>query len=192
MTKAIKGKLVGLYLGLHDDTLVTTAQPEATLNFTGFVGDKHAGFTRPADSRTPYYKRGTEIRNNRHASIVSLEELVEIAARMGLPEVRAEWLGANLAIAGIPRLTLLPPNTRLVFPGGAVLSVSHENMPCTGPGKVIQTHYPERSGLQSAFPKQALHKRGVVASVEKPGIIRLGDEVEVDLADQILYTAEPD
>jgi hypothetical protein len=190
MSKFLIGKVVGLYLGLHDNTLATTPCTEATLEFTGFVGDKHAGFTRPADGRTPYYKRGTSIRNNRHASIVSREELAEIATRMGLPEVKAEWLGANLTFSGIPRLTFLPPNTRIIFPSGAVLCVSHENMPCTGPGAVIQSHYPDHPGLKSGFPKKAIHKRGVVASVEMPGLIHLGDEVQVDLATQVLY--EPD
>jgi len=187
MSKFLTGKVVGLYLGLQNDTLATTPCTEATLEFTGFVGDKHAGFTRPADGRTPYYKRGTPIRNNRHASIVSREELAEIATRMDLPEVKAEWLGANLNFAGIPRLTFLSPNTRIIFPSGAVLSVSHENMPCVGPGKVIQSHYPDCKGLQSLFPKLALHKRGVVASVEMPGLIHLGDEVQVDLAVQVPY-----
>jgi hypothetical protein len=187
MTKMLVGKLVGLYLGLEADTLATTPCLEATVDFTGFVGDKHAGFTRGADGRTPYYKRGTPIRNDRHASIVSLEELAEIATRLNLPEICPEWLGANLAFTGIPRLTLLPSNTRLVFPAGAVLNISHENMPCTGPGGVIQSHYPDQRGLKSGFPKAALHKRGLVATVEKPGLIRANDEVQFEIPEQILY-----
>lgn len=185
--KIIVGKVVGVYLGLEADSLVTSARPDVSLNFAGCEGDRHASFTRPADGRTPYYKRGSEIRNDRQVSIVSVEDLREVASAMNLPEVRAEWLGANLALSGIPRLTLLPPNTRIIFPRGAVLAVTYENMPCTGPGKVIQSYFPDRQGLQSAFPKSALHRRGVVACVERPGIVRNGDEAQVELAEQILY-----
>lgn len=187
--KTLTGKIIGLYLGLAADSLVTTSCEQATVTFTGFAGDKHAGFTRPADDRTPYYKRGTEIRNDRQVSIVSLEELAEIATTLNLPAVRAEWLGANLCFLGIPKLTFLPPNTRLIFPDSTVLRVSYENLPCTGPGEALQAHYPDRTGLKSHFPKAALHKRGLVCVVERPGVIRLGDEVKVELAEQVIYNS---
>ncbi len=187
MTQFITGKIVGLYLGLEAHTLVTTPCEQIVANFRGLEGDKHAGFTRGADSRTPYYKRGTEIRNVRQVSLVSIEDLADVAVAMKLPEVRPEWLGANVAVTGIPRFTLLPPNTRLIFSSGAVLSVSHENMPCVSPGEVIQDNHPERKGLKSLFPKAAIHKRGVVACVEIPGLISCHDEVQVDLAEQIPY-----
>jgi hypothetical protein len=181
-SKNLIGKVIGLFLGLSSDSLITTPCEQATVTFTGLEGDKHAGYTRPSDGRTPYYKRGTEIRNDRQVSIVSIEELAEIASAMHLPEVRAEWLGANLCFSGIPKLTFLPPNTRLIFPDSAVLRVSYENNPCTGPGEAMQFNYPERTGLKSLFPKAAIHKRGVVAVVERPGVIRLGDGVKVELA----------
>jgi hypothetical protein len=174
----ITGLTTGVYLGLDPDSLVTTRQAHVRVTFEGFDGDKHAGFTRPADSRTPHYPRGAPIRNDRQVSIVSIEELEQIAAALDVAEIRPEWLGANLALQGIPRLTLLPPNTRLVFAQGAVLVVQQENLPCSGPGKVIQKQY-DRPGLDSAFPKAALHLRGLVACVERPGIIAEGDAVIV-------------
>lgn len=180
----LKGRVTGLYLGLQASTLETTARDQATVSFVGFEGDKHAGHTRPADSRTPFYKRGTEIRNDRQVSIVSREDLAEIASALNVPEVRAEWLGANLCLAGIPAFSRLPSFGRLVFSSGAVLSISYENQPCTGPGKVIQGYYPDRAGLSSAFPKSALHRRGLVACVELPGLIRVTDTVTVDLSGQ--------
>ncbi|MFM8321040.1 MAG: MOSC domain-containing protein, partial [Chloroflexota bacterium] len=111
------GILRAVYLGLDPDTFFTTAQPELTAEFTGFAGDKHAGFTRPADSRTPWYPRGTQIRNDRQLSLVSVEELAEVARLLQVPEIQPEWLGANLLIVGVPDLSLLPPNTRLFFSG---------------------------------------------------------------------------
>lgn len=178
VNSATAGLTAGVYLGLDNDSLVTTRQAQVQVVFEGFSGDKHAGFTRLADSRTPYYRRGIPIRNDRQVSIVSLEELALVAEALDLPHILPKWLGANLALQGIPNLSQLPPNTRLVFAQGAVLVVQKENKPCTGPGRVIQDHY-QRPGLESAFPKAALHLRGLVACVEHPGIITEGDAVIV-------------
>ena len=153
-------------------------QPSILLSFEGIVGDVHAGFTHGADSRTPWYPRGTLIRNDRQISIVSAEELSLIAKDLHVPEVKPEWLGANLLLSGIPNLSLLSGDTRLVFSSGAVLSHLRENNPCSGPGKLISAAY-NQPDLVSQFPKAAMHLRGLVATVELPGIISKGDEVQV-------------
>ncbi len=188
IAQRLAGMTAGVYLGLDKVSLVTTLQPAVSVSFTGFEGDRHAGITRKSDSRTPQYPRGTEIRNDRQISIVSVEELAQIAAALGIPEIKAEWLGANLLIQGIYRLTLLPPMTRLSFAGGVVLAVQSENLPCVHPGKVIQDFY-GRAGLQEKFPISAMHLRGLVACVEKPGTIRQGESVQVDVPRQSLYQA---
>ena len=78
------------------------------LLFSGIKGDMHAGLTRKSDVRTiKQYARDTDIRNVRQLTIVSEEELAEIADLMGIPEMKAEWLGANVVTSGIPDLTLL-------------------------------------------------------------------------------------
>jgi hypothetical protein len=183
------GTAAGLYLGLDTSTLVTTRQSQVNAVFEGFQGDQHAGLTRQSDSRTPHYPRGTQIRNDRQVSIVSEEELKKIAERMDLPEIRAEWLGANLLIKGIPNLTLLPPGTRIYFSEGAVLVVQAENLPCKHPGKVIQDAY-KQEGLQELFPNVAMHLRGLVACVEKPGRIQEGETLQVEIPAQIIYQPE--
>jgi hypothetical protein len=96
---------------------------------------------------------------------------------MQIPEVLPEWAGANLAIQGIPNLTVLPPPTRIFFPGDAVLVVDAENMPCTGPGEAIQQHYPDVAKLVQPFPKAAMRKLGVVGWVEREESIAEGDTV---------------
>jgi MOSC domain-containing protein YiiM len=157
--------------------------------WAGLEGDRHAGLTRPSDGRTPHYPRGTEIRNDRQISLVSPEELDQIAREMLLPEIRPEWLGANLLVSGVPRLTQLPPSTRLFFSPGAVLVVEHENNPCTGPGRVLADQF-ARAGLETLFPQAALHRRGLVACVERPGVIAQGDEIRVEIPKQIMYVAQ--
>lgn len=167
----LNGSVLKVLLGLDKVSLVTTAQPQVKVTFAGFEGDRHAGLTMKSDSRTPLYPRGTEIRNVRQVSLVSVEELQEIARRMQLPSIEPEWLGANLLLQGIPDLTMIPPSSRLYFPDDTVLVIDSENNPCIHPGKVIQGHFPERSGLVELFVESARHLRGLVAWVERPGTI---------------------
>lgn len=172
----IPGQVRGVYLGQQTGTFITTPQDKVEATFKGFAGDLHAGWTRLADSRTPWVTRGTLIRNDRQVSLVSVEELAQVARAIGVPHILAEWLGANLLIEGIQELTLLPPFARLVFSGGTILSVTGENKPCMGPGKVIEA----QTGVEAAaFVKAAKHKRGLVACMELPGIIRPGETVDV-------------
>ena len=156
-----------------------------TLTFDGIEGDCHGGRTRASDSRmVTQYRRGTEVANTRQLSILSQEELADIAANMGLDALSPEWVGANLVTRGIPDLSLLPPSTRLMFSSGATLIVDMENAPCRFVAEVIERHRP---GKGSGFIAAARHKRGVVAWVEKPGEIALGDEIVLHVPPQRLY-----
>jgi len=158
-----------------------------TLTFDGIVGDRHSGRTHPSDVRTiTQYERGIEVANTRQLSILSEEELSEIAANMGLDAVAPGWVGANLVTRGIPDLSLLPPSTRLMFSSGASLIVDMENAPCRFVADVIESHRP---GKGSGFIDAAQHKRGVVAWVEKPGDIALGDEIVLHVPPQRIYSA---
>jgi hypothetical protein len=188
MNRTFEGIVLGVYrVRPEGESLASELIEVAEVTFAGFAGDRHAGMTMLSNSRTSFYKRGTEIWNHRQVSIVSMEELAEVAPRMGIPEIRPEWLGANLAIGGIPHLTRLPPGTRLFFPDRAVLIVQAENAPCLSAGAEIQSHYPDLPDLAAQFPKQGLHKRGIVACVERPGTIRAGEAVKVMIPEQTLY-----
>ena len=173
------GYLKSLLTGNDPDALLTVKRNTVQASLEGLEGDKHSGFTRASDSRTPFYERGTLIRNDRQISIVSSEELALIAGRLGLPEILPEWLGANLEIVGIPNLTLLPPTTRIFFPQEAVLTVTAENHPCKGPGRILQQQYVHEPDLVARFVQAAQHLRGVVAVVERAGVITVDDELRV-------------
>ena len=57
-----------------DTTLRSEALEEATLGFAGIEGECHGGLTRPSCSRTRLqHPKGTEIRNVRQLSILSVE-----------------------------------------------------------------------------------------------------------------------
>jgi len=162
---------------------VTRPVAALTLDFAGIVGDLHAGFTRPSTSREPWYPRGTEIRNDRQLTIVSREELEAVAGAMDLPAIDPAWIGANLVVAGVADVSALPSGARLFFDNGATLVVEAENGPCRTAGRSIARHFPGRDGLDLAFPQHAHRKRGVVASVEKPGTIAAGEGFRVDRRD---------
>lgn len=168
--------VAAVLVSTRESTLVSDRRSAIALKFEGVVGDKHAGFTRAADARVPHYPRGTVIRNERQVSVVSEEDLAQIAAALDLAHVLPEWLGANLSVSGIEALTLLPPGTRIHFPSGAALVVTAENLPCAGPGRVLAENF-KRPKLRTQFAKAALHLRGVLAVVERPGQIATGDAI---------------
>ena len=187
MRRSIIGRVRAVLVAPDPESIGSERRPEITLTLAGVEGDRHAGLTMRSGGRTPHYPRGTEIRNSRQVSLVSVEELAEVAATMRLPVILPDWLGANVLLEGIPSLSLLPPSTRLFFEGGAVLAVEGENGPCTNAGAAIQAAYRDVDGLTQLFPKAAIHKRGVVAWVECPGAIAEGDSVRAEIPDLTPY-----
>jgi len=179
MDLQVKGTVLQVYVGHDKQSLVTTPQAQVQVSFAGVEGDRHAGLTMLSGGRTPFYPRGTEIRNLRQVSIISEEELAEVAGAMDLPELKPEWIGANLLLRGIPKLTSLPPMTRLMFSNGVVLMSAGENAPCKIAGNAIQAMVPQKPGLSSLFCSAALHRRGITAWVELPGTLRPGEEIKL-------------
>lgn len=187
MKRELTGQVARVLVGRDAVSLVTTKETAIAITMEGIAGDKHAGITRLSDSRTPWFTRGTVIRNSRQVSLVAAEDLERMAAAMALPVIEPEWLGANLVLRGIPDFSHLPPGSRLFFPETAVLVVTEQNFPCVQPGRVIQEQYPDMDRLAQTFPKAALHLRGLVACVEHPGTIRAGDTVRVDVIEHAIY-----
>lgn len=187
---------------------VTRPVPKLEVTLEGIPGDRHNGHARPADSRVPWYPRGTPIRNSRQLSLVSPDELAEIARRLGIAELPPQWIGANLVIEGVPRLTQLPPGTRLHFEGGAALVVEGENHPCRLAGAQVARSLGERDGANPAEPTSAeidanqaaqtpldlafvtagAGLRGLVAWVERAGELVAGTSLNVKVPPQHLWS----
>jgi hypothetical protein len=183
----VAGKVEGVYRTSSPEDFQTVACERLSLGFEGIAGDRHGGFTRLSGGREPWYPRGTEMCNERQVSILSLEELSLIAARMEIAELKPEWIGGNIALVGIPNLTRVPPRTRLVFEGGAVIRVDGDNAPCRFAGAEIAEHVPDREGLDLLFPQKATRLRGLVGYVEKPGSIAPGEAVTAHIPEQWIY-----
>ncbi|MDZ5698146.1 MOSC domain-containing protein [Chelativorans sp. M5D2P16] len=184
----LSARAAGLYVASGDD-FQTGAADALECTFEGIAGDLHAGYTRRSGGREPWYPRGTEIRNERQISIVAPDELAEVAGRMGIAEIRPEWIGANMLIDGVPRLSLLPPGTLLFFKGGATLRIAFQNGPCAIAGRVVaeQSGMADREAGALEFAKRAKRLRGVVACVEKPGRIAKGEAISLRIPEQWIY-----
>ncbi len=152
------------------------------LTFAGLAGEVHGGLTRPSCSRvTSQYPRGTEIRNVRQISIVSAEELAEIAEALDLTHLDPAWVGASVVVSGIPDFSHIPPSSRLQNQDGCTLTVDMQNRPCQFPGRAIEQ---VRPGHGQAFKSAAKGLRGVTAWVERPGTLRIGDTLNLHIPDQ--------
>lgn len=188
--RKLAAKAAALYVAPADH-FQTRPVDELLLDFDGIAGDFHAGPTRRAGGREPWYPRGTEMRNERQLSIVAGDELAVVAQRMGLAEIRPEWIGANLVIEGVPNLSMLPAGTLLFFKGGVTIKIDAQNGPCRIAGRSLA----ENAGMADVeagallFPKVAKRLRGVVAWVEKPGTVRVREEISVRVPEQWIYSA---
>jgi hypothetical protein len=156
-----------------------------TVDHEGIVDNRHRGWTRKADARTPYLKRGKPIRNDRQVSLVSVEDLAAIAQLFDLPVVDPAWLGANVVVSGLAHFSYLPRGTRL-FTGDAILTVTDQNAPCSLTGEAIAVAT-GHNNIKLAFAKRAQGLRGLVAAIEHPGVIEAGVALEARLPAQWIY-----
>ncbi|MCO4315945.1 molybdenum cofactor sulfurase [Phyllobacterium sp. 21LDTY02-6] len=188
--RKISGRVEALFEARGGD-FVTTPAAALHLTFDGIVGDFHAGPTRRSGGREPWYPRGTEMRNERHVSILGADEMSQIAAGMGLAELKSEWIGGNMLLSGVPSLSMLPPRSLMFFEGGVTLKVDGQNAPCKVAGRSIAAHAGSDDELATAldFVRVSKRLRGIVAWVEKPGTIHGGEKVDIRLPEQWIYRA---
>jgi hypothetical protein len=86
---------------------------------------------------------------------------------------------------------MLPASTLLFFEGGVTLKVDFQNGPCKISGGAIADHYPDRdhTQLSLSFVPAARRRRGLLAWVEIPGVIRAGEAVRAQIPEQWIYQA---
>jgi len=186
--RKLTARVAGLYAALKG-AFQTEPVAELALGFDGIAGDVHSGATRRSGGREPWYPRGTEMRNERQLTLVAADELAEVAGRMGLAEVRPTWIGANIVIEGVAKLSMLPAGTLLFFKGGATLKIDGQNHPCRLAGRSVA----ERAGMDDieagalAFAREAKRLRGLTAWVEKPGRIVMDEEISARVPEQWIY-----
>ncbi len=175
------GTVISVHSGA-EDTLEKAACDRIEVALDGIVGDRHRGLSRETwhHDKQP---QGTERRNERQWSAVSMEELALISVAMNLAQpLGASEIGANLCFEGIPDLTRLPRGTLLMFSSGVVLLVEEFNPPCSDMGEKLAEIHTTVSGeplAVTAFSEAAKFSRGIVGVVEVAGAIAVGDELAV-------------
>ncbi|MEP1765352.1 MAG: sulfurase [Sulfitobacter sp.] len=157
---------------------VTSAQA----TYAGFADDYHGGLTRPSCVRVKNrHPKGTEIRNTRQLSILSAEEMAEIAAEIGLEALDPIHLGASMVIEGIPDFTFVTPGSRLQTQNGTTIVIDVENGPCNFPAREIEE---DAAGHGKAFIAAARGKRGVTAWIEREGVLEVGETLRLHVPNQ--------
>jgi len=157
-------------------------------DWDGVVGAAHRGRTRASDSRVlQQHPRGTDIINVRQLSIVSQEEIDQIARDMGLAQFNPQWLGATMVVSGCRDFSHIPPSSRLQAQQGTTLVVDMQNHPCHQVGMTIERDLP---GQGKSFKAHAKGKRGVTAWVERPGDLALGDVLRLHCPVQRAWQAD--
>ncbi len=159
----------------------STPIAEGQFHLEGLLGDSHYGLTMLAHGHHPEYTRATEIRNTRQLTILSSEELAEVADMLGVTFMDISWLSGNLLVSGVVNFSVLPYGSRLIFEGGVVLGCARENDPCRKTASITQQQYPLVPNVARDFIKTAMHKRGIAAWVEHPGLIKPGESFRVEL-----------
>ncbi len=174
------GRMIGTYDRLHAEPCQTL-----TATFAGIAGEAHEGVAVPSCSRmTAQYPAGTLVANTRQVSVLSVEELAQIAERMGLASLSPTLMGATVVVEGIPDFSHIPPGSRLQAANGTTLVVNLNNRPCTIPSRAIEAAHP---GYGAAFKTAANGRRGVVAWVEREGSFALGDTLRLHIPDQRVW-----
>lgn len=158
------------------------AVTSARATYSGFDGDYHGGLTRASCMRVKaQHPEGTEIRNTRQLSILSAEEMAQIAQEIGVQTLDPILLGVSMVIEGIPDFTFVTPGSRLQAPDGTTIAIDVENGPCNFPAREIEK---DSEGHGKAFKAAARGKRGVTAWIEREGTLTVGDSLRLHVPNQ--------
>ncbi len=173
-----------IWLGTVDPAggLRSTQAGALTLTYAGAECEAHSGLTRASCVRVKsQWPQGTEIRNVRQLSVMSIEEIDAIAAACGLEYLDPALLGCSIVVRGISDFTHVPPSSRLQGKAGATIVVDMENRPCNLPAREIEQDHPTHG---KPFKAGAKGRRGVTAWVEHEGVFRVGDILRLHVPDQ--------
>ena len=166
----------------NPENIRSEKQDSLDLTFEGIPGGQHSGHTRSSCVRVKsQHPEFTEIANVRQLSILSAEEVAEIAAECDLENLDPKYLGASVVIEGIDDFSHIPPSSRLQAENGTTLIVDMQNRPCTFVSREIEKDMP---GHGKPFRPAAKGRRGVTAWIERPGSLRVGDRMRLHISDQ--------
>ncbi len=162
--------------------IVTEPLEQMQVGWGGCEADVHSGLTRASCERfTSQHPKGTEVANARPLSLNCADETAAVAAKMGLDALNPEWLGVSIQLQGIPDFSYIPTSSRLQAEDGTTLVADLNNRPCLFPAKTINQHH---RGFGRSYKSAAEGLRGIVARVERPGTLKIGDRLRLHIPDQ--------
>lgn len=166
---AYEGIVLDVFVGIPD-SVQSIKKKKILLTWEGIVGDRHFGRTKIAGVRENYVPKGTEVMNQRQVSIISKDEIKQIAERMELDSMYPEDLGVNILIDNIKDFSRVPFGSIMQFEHCANILLTGDNFPCIYPGYEIDA----RNGTSkfSKFAKSAMHIRGQTGMCLRPGVIK--------------------
>lgn len=142
----------------------------------GVEGDAHCGKTVKHRSRV---KADPTQPNLRQVHLIHAELISELKTR-GF-DVGAGVMGENVLTEGIELLSL-PRNTRLKLGDEVVLRVTGLRNPCS------QLDSYQKGLTQAVLDKDSegnlIRKAGIMAVVERGGVVKVGDSISKDLPDE--------
>jgi hypothetical protein len=199
-SKVTSGRIVEVYNSKYsiesvpdrsqDDYFMTEKVDKIKLDFAGIIGERHYGLTMIASTRDKHYQKGTEIKNNKQWTAISLKNLREIENNLNLEneEIDAGYLGYHILVEGIDKFSNVARGSYLIIspysefkrgdPENIALIVHGEIIPCTIAGKSVELNLENRK-IASKFPKAANGIRGLRGWVEVPGIVKAGQYIHL-------------
>lgn len=171
-SREISAVVEGLCLSTLEFRVAKQALAEARVGPHGFEGDRHGTEFRRS------VRTGQDIPNRRQWSAVSTEEVEDVCKQLGVAPFAIGAMGENLRLAGV-RLAEVPEGARLVFPDGCTLAVTGQNDPCENAALELSATY--GPSVLRYFVKASYGRRGILGTVDTPGVIRQGDAVRIML-----------
>lgn len=157
---------------------------ELEFGLDGIVGDKHRGHHRHTHVSEPP-PEGTLRRNERMWLAISTEELAQVSRDMDLDGTLTPGdISANICFEGFDQISKLPKGSLLTFPSGLELVVEEFCAPCLDKGQKLRERYRRKDGSEfgpGAFGKAAKVRRGVLGVVNFPGVVQVGDTVDIKI-----------
>ncbi len=136
-------------------------QPAVTVGPEGIEGDFHAGPIARHAGRN-------ESPNRRQITVVA-QEVIDALNRELSVAIPPGGFGENVLVQGLGDLADLKAGDLLRFSSGVELEVTGQSSPCQN----LMVYH-------ALLPKRVYGRRGIVAVVRIPGLLRPGDTVEVD------------
>ncbi len=95
MTDEIIGNVLEVLIANNSTSIKSIPVDMVEVTFEGIIGVKHSGLTKLSDSRTKILPQRDGNSKHTQISIVSNEELADIAAELKIAVLLPDWFGAN-------------------------------------------------------------------------------------------------